>query len=266
MNHRFLVLLPGLTTSLSLGLLALPTHAQTAAQTPPPASGADAPLNPAKTRTLTDALTAMSRATRMRLVADSTVANLQVSTPAEPTTPENVETQLSALIKSLPKGATWARLYLPATRRPYSGDDVAAFAQAQAKLVGAFGGPAVAGTVDVFGQKIAENKAAPALESLNLAPVYLVTNPQERRPGFGLDADASRWGTMSPDERKAWTDRQAAQLATMDPNALSAVFQQNFQIFGSLMRQLPPDQRQTLMQGMVGPGNNIQVFTRPGTP
>lgn len=249
---------------LSAAVLLSPLYAQTADAQTPDAQNANTPATGAKTRTCNDAVNGMSRTSGVRVVADSTVGLLQVSTSSEATTPQNLEAQLTELVKTLPKGTTWARLYLPANARRFAGDDVAAFAQAQSKLVGAFGGPATPGTLDVFGQKLPEDKAAAALQALNLVPVYLVTNPQERRPGFGLDADSSRWGTLSPEERKAWAERQAAQLSNMNPNDLGALFQQNFQIFGSLMSRLGPEQRQSLMQSMLGPGGpNIQFIPRP---
>lgn len=251
-----------------LGLVITPpAKAQVTQATSPAAATAtagDAVNRSRQLRPLTNVLAGMSRTAGVSVVADSSVAGASVSLPSEVTTPENLERQIAALVAELPKGATWGRLYLPPARgRGYDGDAVAQYAFAQARLFGKVGGDTPAGTVEFFGQNLPAEKAQPHLAGLNLQPVYLITNPT---PSAGLTklADQSQWNAMTPEQRQKYVQDQATQLASMDPAARNALVQQHFMVFGQLMRQMSPDQRAGIFQGMAGMGGPaIMIRTSP---
>lgn len=229
---------------------------------------------PVRTRTVADVASALTRgANGAFVVADSSVTALPAPLPQEATTPENLQKQVEALVSTLPKGTTWAKLYLPAplsVRRGYNGDDVAAYALAQSKLVGPVGAVLPPGTVEIMGQKVPQEKADAFIAGLNLKMVYLITNPRTAAPsGFGLTMDASKWAAMSPAERQEFTRQQANSLSQMDPAARNQMMQQNMMIFAQFMQNASPQDRQNMIQGMMGPGGsgNVIIRTMPaGTP
>jgi hypothetical protein len=153
-----------------LGAAAGPVAAQEPAPQPgapsspvtAPATAAPNARNEAPKRSLSDVLSRISQAAGVTVVADSTLADEKVSLPAEPTTQANFEAQVSALVASLPKGATWGKLYLPApTGRGYKGDDLSEYALAQAKLFGRVG-DAPEGTVEVMGKAVPAARPSPS--------------------------------------------------------------------------------------------------------
>lgn len=274
-------LLMPIAAGLGLGLMfPRAAHAQKTVSAPVLINGDDEPAAagggakrqqnaPVRTRTVAEVAAAMTRgATGSFVVADSSVGRIPAPLPADATTPENVEQQIEALVAQLPKGTTWAKLYLPApasVRRGYNGDDVAAYALAQSKLVGPVGAVAPPGLVEIMGQKVPQAKAQDYIAGLNLKPVYLITNPRAAAPGgFGLTMDASKWAAMSPAEQKAFTAQQANSLAQMDPAARQQMMQQNFMIFAQYMQQASPQDRQSMMQGMMGQNGNVIIRTMPG--
>ncbi len=234
----------------------------------PATQSAEATLNGKKMRTLADVLALMSRSAGAEVVADATVSQATVPMPAEKATPENVESQVAALAKALPRGTTWAKLYLPApkSRAGFNGDDVAQYAQAQARLLGTVGAPTPAGTVEILGQRVPADQAETYIAGLNLKPVYLLTNPLQSRLA-NASAAPSQWNGMTPDQRRQYAQQQASQLAGMDPAQRDALLQQSFMIFNQAMRLLPPDQAKSVLQGAMGPGQKIQmVFKGDGPP
>ncbi len=235
---------------------------------PPPAFAQDkTPVNTANVRQkpLAAILTSMSRGSGVSIVADSGIGGTLVNPPSTNTTPQNFENQIAELVKTLPQGTTWAKLQLPEPkgRREYSGDDVAAYAMAQAKLFGNVGGDTAPGEIELLGQRVAADKATGYVAGLNLKPVYLITNPSARLQGgiLGL-TDPNQWAGMSQDQRQKTIESAAQQLANMDPQARQQLMQQNFMIFGAMMRMLPPDQRTFNFVGPNGPGT-VRVIAAP---
>ncbi len=229
---------------------------------------------PTRQRTVAEAAASMTRGLTgtVYVVADSTTGATPAALPIEATTPENVEKQVAALVAKLPPGTLWAKLYLPApanARRGYNGDDVAAYALAQSKLVGPVGAALPPGTVEIMGQKLPQTKADATIADLNLKPVYLITNPRAQAPsGFGLTMDASKWAAMSPEQKQEYTRQQAASLSQMDPSARNQMLQQNMMIFAQFMQSASPDQRQSMIQGMMqgmgGQNGAVFIRTAPG--
>jgi hypothetical protein len=269
MNRRLRHALAIIATVGPLGLIITPPSVKAQEPTPaPPGQTAEATLNGKKMRALADVLALMSRSAGADVVADSTVAQAMVPMPMEKATPENVESQVAALAKALPRGTTWAKLYLPSPRgrAGFNGDDVAQYAQAQARLLGTVGAPTPAGTVEILGQRVPADQAATYITGLNLKPVYLLTNPLQSRLA-NANADPSQWNGMTPDQRRQYAQAQASQLAGMDPAQRDALLQQSFMIFNQAMRLLPPDQRQSVLQGAMGPGQQVHmVFKGDGPP
>lgn len=235
---------------------------------PPPACAQDAPpanTTNARQRPLSTILTSMSRAAGVTIVADSTVGGTLVNPPANNTTSQNFESQIAELVKSLPQGTTWGKLHLPEPKgnRGYNGDAVAEYAMAQAKLFGNVGGDTAPGEIELFGQRVGADKAPTYVNGLNLKPVYLITNPSARLQGgiLGL-TDPNQWAAMSQEQRQKTIDAAAQQLANMDPQARQQLMEQNFRIFGAMMRMLPPDQRSFNFVGPNGPGT-VRVIANP---
>lgn len=260
-----------------LAISALASHAQAQAPPPPPPPAAST----ARTRALSDVLALMNRALESGsapgaaagpvLVADSTVSSLPATLPSGSTTSDTVEAQLTALVKTLPAGTIWGKLYLPMppNRKNYDANALADFALAQTRLFGPIGGSTPSGTIELLGQKLTGDKAQASLTALGLRPYYLISNPiAKSNSGFGLNANPGQWQGMTPDQRKQYIDSQAQSLLSMDPATRNSLMQQNFMIFSSFMRQLPPDQQKDVFSGMMGPGSNVQIRfqAKPGDP
>jgi hypothetical protein len=245
-------------------------YAAAAAQAPgAAAAGAQAANTAAATRRpLGEVLERMSRDSGWIVVADSRTAAELVAPPAEPTTAQNVEAQIAALVEALPRGATWARLYLPAPppgARGYSGDAVAEYAAAQARLFGRVG-DAPAGQVEVMGRNLSGAAAAPVVSALGLTPVYLVTNPNARPVGAidPTSPTAQGWTQMTPEQRAQFAQAEAQRLLNMDPAARQQYLQQQNSVMRAFLRALPREQRGEFFRGMWGGGRERGGGNRGG--
>lgn len=111
-------------------------------------------------------------------LAESAAGRLSARVPvvAKLSTDADVEAALDALVNSLPKGASWAKFWLPPPPegKRWTGDDVAAFAIGLSRLFGDIGGVRD-GQTEVLGKSVAADKAAGAIAALGLKPVYLVS-------------------------------------------------------------------------------------------
>lgn len=234
-----------------------PAYAQAAGEAP---AGQNTNV---RQQTLSQFLPRMSRAAGVTILADSTVGGLQITLPADTTTPQNFEDQIATIVKGLPSGTTWAKLYLPEpkNRRPYSGDDVAAYAVAQSKLFGPVG---ASNEVEIMGQKIPADRADAFVKGLNLQPYYVITNPNAR--GQIGSVDPQQWAQMSPEDRQRAVNQAATQLANMDPQARGEYMKQHFMVMAALMRMLPPDQRgvETNFVGPNGERGVVRIIGNPG--
>lgn len=238
--------------------------APTFAQQDPPAP----PANTARVagqRTAADVAMRIGKAVSMAVLADSTVAESLVPLPTEATTTANFEAQIDALVKALPKGATWGKLYLPVPKngRAYNADAVAAYAVAQAGLFGSVGGDTAPGTLEILGQKVAVDRADPLVSTLNLKPVYLITNPSARAAGANasLTAGLQQWNAMTQEQQQNYAKQQAQQLLSMDPQSRGQMMQQQMSVMRSMMEQMTPEQRQQMFQNMPRGGGG---FGGPG--
>lgn len=207
-----------------------------------------------------DVVRRIARGSGATVLADSSVAAKNVPLPTEATTPQNLEKQLDDLVRALGRGATWAKLYLPAPpagRSAYDPDAVADFAMAQARLFGTVGGTAPAGAVEVLGQRIPADKAPSYVDGLNLRTIYLVTNPGMRAAQGNA---AQHWNDMTADEQRQYAQSQASQLANADNATRQAFLMQNIAVMKAMMQQLTPEQQQQMFQGT---GMLFKVRTAP---
>jgi hypothetical protein len=250
MTRRFLLLVAA-----ALALAASPpSHAQ---EPNPPAARNGKPL--------AQILAGINRTAGLIVVADSSLTDATAPALKAETTAQNIEDQLDLLIKSLPAGTLWAKLMLPAppAGRTYRGDDIAEFALAQAKLFGS-AGAVTPGKVEVLGQKLAEEKAHPVVEALGLKPVYVLSNPATR----SAKATGEDFSAMTDEQRQAWAQQQAQQILNMSPDQRQQYLQnfimQQGMVMGVVMRQLSPDDRRKMFEGIAGFGQSFRVDVPAG--
>jgi hypothetical protein len=242
----------------ALLLLSAPARAQQGAAPAPPATAAG------KTKALSSILTNIKKDTGASVLAASALASSQVKPPAGAVTPETLEETLDALVKGMPTGTLWAKLWLPplAGGRQFKGDDLVDYAVAQSRLYPGVGA-SQPGVVEVLGQKLPADKAESVIQTLGLKPVYVICNPTKTAPGSG------EFENLSDDQKKNAVDKQVQKLLSLPPEqqaqALGQMFQQAGMVFGNLMRNMSPDQRRGFMQNM-GPmmGMMMREIGGPG--
>jgi len=239
-------------------------RAQTAPSAPSDrmvAAGSPAATHTAtRVRTLSSILATMNRTSGATILADSSVADEKVAQPAE-TTPDNFADQIAAIVKALPQGTTWAKVYLPnPTGRRLDADAVSDYVFAQARLFGGVGAAGPAGTVEIMGQKVPQEKAAPVIDALSLKPVYLITNPSAKtaRATLASTGGDPNWSALSAEERQQAARQQAQMLLNLDPASRQAFLQQQQEVMRALFQQMSPEQLQQYRQSL---GSNGR---RPG--
>ncbi|MBC8104437.1 MAG: hypothetical protein H7Z41_17820 [Cytophagales bacterium] len=210
-----------------------------------PAQEAPVTASDSRLRPLSTIVVTMARASGASILADSSVSTTAAPLPGETTTAANFEVQLDTLVKALPQGATWAKVYLPAPKSRMDADAVSDYVIAQAKLFGSAGAAAPAGTVEIMGQRVASDKAEAVVAALNLKPIYLITNPR-------LKAAGQNWAQLTTDQQQQYAKQQAQQILNMDPTTQQQFLQQQRAVMGAMMQQMTPEQRQQLFQGWGG--------------
>jgi hypothetical protein len=113
----------------------------------------------------------MVRTSGATILADSSVAGTPVPLLTEASTPQNFEAQLDTLVKGMPPGAIWAKVYLPVTKSRMEADAVSEYLIAQAKLFGSVGAATPPGMVEIMGQRVPAEQAQTIISALNLKPV-----------------------------------------------------------------------------------------------
>ncbi len=222
---------PVLSAAILAALLATSTPAAQARQTPPTPSTGSTPA-PARGATivLVRALDNLGKEAGLSVLADSTVASERIPVPATQTTAQamtapplkasEVEKRLNSLVRTLPQGTVWIKLQLPtpASGRTWKGDDVAAFAFAQARLFGTVGVPSTDGSIEVLGKRVAKEATPTYVTGLSLKPVYLVTNTRRKDSATPWSPNIEKqWSSMSPEERKQFGQDQAALFLSLPP-------------------------------------------------
>lgn len=183
---------------LAFGVLLLVLTAPAYAQQPPATPDAPATSRKASPKTVRSIVQKMSEDAGITVLADSTIATAQVVAPDGETNATNLEDQLDRLVKRLPAGTKWAKVFLPAPEngKRYTPDAVTQFVRAQAGLFGK-AGESRPGTIEILGRKLLEADAEAYIKGLNLIPVYVLSNLNATparvmgATGVGLDKGAN---------------------------------------------------------------------------
>jgi len=213
-------------------------------------------------RPLESVLQRMAKDLGSPVMADSSLARSQATLPATATNADNVEDQLDALVKELPKGTIWAKVMLPTPRgRSYRADDVLDFLLSQAKLFGNVG-VSKEGVVEVLGQRLDSGKAEPLVATLGLRPVYLVANPTARAMKNGDSAD----GDGRPEATVDQMVQGMRSLMNMNPEQRGQAMQTLFRSMGEMMQNMSPEQRRDFFGSMMRGGGLGVPGGFPGAP
>jgi hypothetical protein len=215
-----------------------------------------APAGRVTTRPAAEVLAQIGQSAGVVVLADSTV-QARLPMPAAPATATTVEQQITEMVRALPAGTTWVKLYAPTPANGrWSGEVVADYARAQARLLGTVSRAAPSGTVELFGRYVPTDKASEYIAALNLKLVYLVTNP---RVPSGASVAAS-WAQMTPDQRQVYAQQQAQRMLTMDPATRLQMLRQMMEnqdvtpqqmIMKMVTSQMTDDERVALKQSFV---------------
>jgi hypothetical protein len=220
-------------------------------------------------RPLSEVAAALTKATGVLVVADSSVAQAPITLE---TNGGSLSDILAVVAKQLPHGATLRHVALPAYKPMPQGDVIARFVSAQDAMKPAAGSappsaapapetkPWVGGEeIEILGQRVMPEQAAPLMAALNLRPAYLVSNPTAEDPvarsGKLQTEGLQLWMEMTPDQRRQAADNQLNGLLSMDSNARRALFgQMQEQAMGMMkkIQSLPPDQRAQFWRDVTG--------------
>jgi hypothetical protein len=218
---------------------------------PLPAQQAPAQDGTVHTRPAPEVLAQIGQSAGVIVLTDATVfARLPV--PAMAATPDTVDAQLTAMVRSLPAGTTMAKLYVPApSNGRWSAEAVGEYARALARLVGTVGREAPAGMVEILGRPVPKEKASEYAAALNLKLVYLVTNTHAATPA---DATAN-WSRLAPAQRDAYIHQQAQRIMSLDPASRIGVLR------GLMMNREPTPQDELLKAvfSQMSDGERIQL-------
>jgi hypothetical protein len=227
---------------------------------------------------LREVLRRVSQAGNVWVVADSTVGGtlITLETRGGP-----VARVLGEILSVVPKETQVRLAAVPDGRTVPPGDAVAQYVAAQDGLKGAKrtgytpgGIPTVPTEIEVAGRAMSREQAAPVLQTLELRPVYLVTNPvADPAVARALRLQAEQlaaWQDMTPEQREKLADQQLAGLLNMEPAARQAFFgqmmQQGMGMFQKI-QALPPDQRSQFWKDATGgrwDGTMPPPGSRPG--
>ena len=121
------------------------------------------------------------------VLVDSSLAALKAPALTKATTKDNLEEQLDILLRKLPDGTAWAKLYLPKPieGKRYAADNLSRYAVAQAGLFGGKVGASKPGMVEVMGRLMTQAEANPLIQKLDLVPYYILSNPRKPTMAFG---------------------------------------------------------------------------------
>lgn len=154
-----------------------------------PASAQQGPGRDPATREvpLSKVLADLGKETETVVLADSTVAQIPVRFRSD--TSLTVDQRLKLLVRLLPAGSVWAKLYVPKPAgERWNADNITQYARSLAQLTGRpVGGTSPEGTVNILGRPIPQAEAEEHIRGLDLRLVYLVSNPSISRLGISSD-------------------------------------------------------------------------------
>jgi hypothetical protein len=221
------------------------------------AQQAPAPAARAVTRPAAEVLAQLGQSAGVVVLADATVQG-RLAVPPGGATPATIEQQIADIVRVLPAGTTWVKLYVPAPANGrWDAVVVEEYARAEARLVGTIGRPAPAGMVELLGRQVPTEKANDCIAALNLKLVYLVTNPRaESAPSV-----AANWARLTQEQREAYAQQQAQRLMALDPASRLEALRQLMRrepspqdmVFKTVAEQLTDDERIQLKQALRPP-------------
>jgi hypothetical protein len=161
-------------------LTALAVAPTALAQNAPPPKKAPVPAG----KPLKEIVAALTKAVGIEVLLDSSLSAAQTSFKIGEVAPETLEATLDRLVKTLPQGTAWAKVYLPEppAGKKYRGDDVAQFVLAQASLFGK-AGVSEPGKIELLGRQVPAAEAQPMLSGLKLRPYYVLRAPRRTMAG-----------------------------------------------------------------------------------
>lgn len=142
----------------------------------------------APTRYLDSLIRETSQRLGILILVDSTASGAKVAPPELVLNgARDIEPWLNELVKNIPGGASWVKLWLPPPPKGkrWTGDEVANFALSLSKLYGTVGA-VEPGKSEVLATQLPDTTAASVKSALQLQPVYLIT----RR---GVRTFAGKW-------------------------------------------------------------------------
>jgi hypothetical protein len=237
------------------GLVPAPARAQRAAPAPPTG-----------TRPAAEVLAELGRSAGVIVLADASVQG-RLAMPPGGATAESIEQQIADIVRVLPAGTTWAKLYVPAPANGrWDAATVADFARAQARQLGTtVGAPTPAGTVEILGQRMPAARAQEHIAALNLKLVYLVTNPRVQAAALA----SVDWRRLTPEQRDLYTRQQAQRLLALDPasrvQALAQMMSSQHDtpeqaLIQNVMQQLSDDERRQVKEAVHREGDRKRVI------
>jgi hypothetical protein len=226
--------------------VSLPSSQVRAQQAPAPRAG---------TRPAAEVLAELGRSAGVIVLTDASVQG-RLTPPPGGATLETIDQQIAEIVRVLPEGTTWAKLYVPAPANGrWDAAVVADFARAQARQLGTtVGRPTPPGTVEVLGQRLPASKANEHIAALNLKLVYLVTNPRAQAAVASVD-----WRRLTQEQRDVYAQQQAQRLLALDPasrvQALAQMLAAEHEtpeqaIIQSVFRQIPIEERSQVKEAV----------------
>jgi hypothetical protein len=134
-------------------------------------------------KSVREIVAALGKSSGVAVLIDSSLLGEKTTFKDTEATPETLEAALDKLVKTLPTGTAWAKVYLPEppAGKKYTGDAVAQFILAQATLFGK-AGASEPGKIELLGKALPTEQLQPLIADLKLKPYYVLRNSQ--RPKF----------------------------------------------------------------------------------
>ena len=167
--------------------------------TAPIALAQDAPKSAAKqpaAKPLSSVVLALGKTYGQTILLDTPLTMEKTTFVAKTDSSEaTLEETLTNLVKTLPAGAAWAKVYLPEPPpgKKYTGDAVAGYVMAQATLFGK-AGESKPGKIELLGKQFPDAEAEPMVAGLKLKPYYVLSAPNRRLAGAGALAGMMKGG------------------------------------------------------------------------
>lgn len=162
------------------------------------------------------------------IFADTSTGNARIDLQGIDLTSANTEDLLDSLVKRLPKGTVWVKVFVPKTdTKRQTGDNLAAFVFAQSNLFGKVG-EIKKGYTEILGQQVPDEQAAELVKALNLNPCYVIF-----RPGY-----VDRTEELSGVEREALIERLVAR-----PDLRAKYAAEHGKVMGEVIKKLLKDKQ-----------------------